>query len=247
MRILTVSLLGIVGLLLLGSAARAQITFINFLPLETNAGPGALLTQGVMPDFFLSSDFDLIRTTLTGDADFLPRNNLHANTGYSLSAAYEITIGPLPVHLFEIAFAADARLETSDGTLDGPLTDLVVSANVADINDLGTAITGTGISTQILGDGVENIDGALLAPPVVLAAGETYRVSLDVVLNVDIQMLTQDDNPLITHQFGGLSDFDGYQVQIRAAEVPEPSTWTILCVGAAGIGGYRALRRRASA
>ncbi|MEX0675652.1 MAG: PEP-CTERM sorting domain-containing protein [Pirellulales bacterium] len=241
--------MGIGAVLILGAPARAQIESVNFLTLEQTSGPGALLTQGVMTDAFLTVDFDYIRNTLTGDAYFNPRNILHANTGYSFISAYEITIGPVPVLLYDITLTADALLASSGVTrpvaptvIVGPFTELMVSATVADVDDLGTPITGASLMRQIAGNGSQDIDEILLAPEVVLAAGETYRVSLDVSLDVDIQLLSEEDDPLITHQFGGLTDFAGYQIEISAAEVPEPGTWTILVAGAATLGVWR-LRR----
>jgi hypothetical protein len=218
------------------STAHAQIVFVEFLDLEfTGPEQGDLSLQSVATEHFIDgADFDSIRTRLTGDINVGPVEGVLSD-GYSSSVGYDLTIGTIPVNLYDLTLSVDAKLVNGGGTQDAPLSKLKVSGTLAAVDNLPDVIREASITKQLQGTGFEFVQGTLAAQPYVLAAGEKYRISLNFSLAVDTTLLSDDPAAVISHEFGGVSSFEGYQLLIRAVPVPEPSARTLCLLAVVGI------------
>jgi hypothetical protein len=145
----------------------------------------------------------------------------------------------VPVELYNVAFIADGKLVNGGGTFTEPYTELLVTSGLSQVSP-DIFITGASVNKQVQGNGFEFVQGSPLMAPYVLAAGETYQFNISMWLNVDTTGLNNDPVSVISDEFGGQSNFDGYRLNILAAAVPEPTAVSVMLLGI----GIAAMRRR---
>lgn len=224
------------------TSAGAQITAVGPPgPIQGSAQGGVLdeVSLVMLDVTFNNADplANVIEATLTGDLNFTPQEG-QFDAGYNLQADFEITVGQFPVHLYNVVFIADGKLVNGGGTFDHPFTQLDLFAGLGQINpDIG--ITGVGVSRQLQGNGLVFVQGSPLMAPYILAAGETYRINMGMLLEVDTLGLFNDPVSVISHEFGGVSAFDGYKLHILAAAVPEPVSLALFAPGILMLGCRR--------
>jgi hypothetical protein len=233
--------LAMMATMTLSAVAQAQITSVGPPGVIQSLVSGGVLDEVslvILDVSFDNSDplANLIEATLTGDINFTPNEGL-IQTFYTIRGGFELNVGQIPVHLYNVAFIADAKLVNGGGTFDAPFTDLNVGASLSQVNP-NIAITSTGVAEQITGNGLEFVQGSPLMAPYILAAGETYRFDISMRVEANTAGLFNDPVSVISHEFGGTTNFDGYRLNILAAAVPEPTS-----LGLMGIGVLTLVRR----
>lgn len=236
--------LAVVTLLAFGPAAQAQLTLGPVLPLDSSATDGILDEVGLVAFDVALDDSDpldnVLTATLTGDLNFTP-NEGDPDTRYSVFGSFDVSVGAIPVDLFDIALVADGKLVNGGGTLDAPFSDLQIIIGLTEVGQ-NDPIVGASIGTQIVGNGFEFVQGTDGAPAYVLAAGQSYRFGLGMLLIVDTSDLFLDPTSVVSHEFGGITAFDGYRLEVHAKPVPEPAALALLAVGALALVARRRCR-----
>jgi PEP-CTERM motif-containing protein len=237
----TIYSLAMILILAMSTAAHAQITSVGLPGLTQSSSNGGILDEVSLVTLDVVFDnanpaANSIQAELTGDINFTPQEGL-AQAFYSIAYGFDVTIGQIPVDLFNVAFIADAKLVNGGGTNTNPLTLLTAAVSLSQVNP-NIIIDGAGVGKQIQGNGFEFVQGSPLMAPYVLAAGETYRFDMAIFVDVNTIGLFNDPTSVISHEFGGVTAFDGYRLSILAAAVPEPAS-----LGLMGLGGLALVRR----
>lgn len=244
----------LIGLLLHTTKADAQLS--NFI--ASTAGGVFLGGEQHNESIASSNNTNFALLTLTGDWDFQMPRQAGVTQSPSTGAMLQFIVGNLPVEIYTLNVYSNAKWvngggdDTSDPSI--PQTDWTITAALHEQLQNSPDPSTDPLLTASIDNGSSNGNGygvfthqSPYAPTVILGAGLTYYLFLDNATTISIGNDWSDTTPtvVVTNEFGGTygDTFTGFSASFYWVTVPEPSTLTLLAIGALGL---TALRRFAS-